>query len=64
MGTAYFNSFSDGYIVGVANLTKFHGRKLATRAIMDLATLETGWLGLMIGPSDFVQCRSWPAPGF
>ena len=42
MATAYFNSFSDGYIVGVANLTKFHGRKLATRAIMVLATLETG----------------------
>ena len=62
MCTACFNSFSDGYIVGLANLTKFHGRKLATRNIMDLATLETAWLGLMTGPSDFVQCRSWPAP--
>ena len=51
-------------VIQSANLTKFHDRKWATRAIMDLATLERGWLGLMTGPSDFVQCRSWPAPDF
>ena len=51
-------------IYAMHSATKFHGGKLVTMTIMDLAALERRWLGLMTGPSDFVLCHYLPAPGF
>ena len=62
VGTAYFNAFSDGYIVG--EFGEIPWQEIGTGAIMDMATLERGWFAFIAGPSDFAQCRSSPAPGF
>ena len=49
---ALFTSMHSAMAVKSANLAKLHGRRLATRASMDMTTLERGWLGLMTDASD------------